>query len=77
MSVEDKIEARIEAAFSDKETEPHPNGDDTEEVDIRGEGLSLNEVQRHQLVSDVHNNDDGSYHVYVHARYRVSILRSN
>lgn len=65
MSVEDIIETRIEAAFSDKRANPDPDGDRTEEETIRGEGLTENEVREHDLVEDVIENDDETFTVYV------------
>jgi hypothetical protein len=68
-----KIETRIEAAFNNKRPSPDPNGDRTEEADIRGEGLTADDISNHELVKDVIENDDGSFHVYVSADSGVHI----
>lgn len=61
------VETRIKAAFKDKRYKPNEKGDYTEEVDIPGSGLTIDEVKDHRWVEDAFMNDDGSFHVYVSA----------
>ena len=68
MSSSERIEARIEAAFNDKKLNPVPRGDETGEADIPSSGLDIEEVRDHQLVKDVFENEDGSFHIYVSAK---------
>lgn len=61
------VETRIKAAFKNKRYKPNENGKYTEEVDIPGSGLNLEEVKDHKWVEDAFIKDDGSFHVYVSA----------
>jgi len=46
------VETRIKAEFRKKRYKPNENGDYTEEVDIPGSGLTIDEVKDHRWVED-------------------------
>jgi hypothetical protein len=68
------VEVRIKAALQGSGYKPNPNGDSIVEADIPSNGLDIDEVRDHDLVEDVFENDDGSYHVYVNAESEQQVF---
>lgn len=59
------VETRLKVAFERKLYLPDEDGERTQDVDIPGDGLTLDEVTDHRWVEDASVNDDGTVRVSV------------
>lgn len=77
MSNKERVETRIEAEFRKIRYKPNPDGDYTEEIDMPGSGLTIDDVLDHPWVEDAFiNDDDETFHVYVSAESEQRVFRN-